>query len=204
MSTTPDPNTFLLGGGGKSATFPQIGATVTGKITQTPEVKQKTKMGSGDLEFWDNGDPKLQLVVTLQTDLRDPADDDDDGIRKLYVAGSKKPESKSMHAAVAAAVQNAKASGLEIGGTLTVRYISDGKSNTPGFNPPKQYDAHYVPAAADFLGTTPAVSAAPLAPLAPPPIAPAAAQPAAAAPPAMTQEQLAAYHAYVQSQQQSA
>jgi hypothetical protein len=180
MTQPTNPNDFLLGGAGKSASFHNVGDTVTGKIVTTPEVRQKTKMGTGEPEKWDNGDPKLQLVITLATDERDPHDPDDDGVRKLYVGGSKKPESHSMHAAVAAAVVTSGAKGLEVGGTLTVTYTGDGVSKTPGFNPPKQYSATYVPAAAGFLAAdqqtpAPAATAAPAtpAPAAAPAVAPA-------------------------------
>jgi hypothetical protein len=150
--TQQTAETFLLGGGGKSAKFENVGDSVTGTIASPPEVKQQTKMGTGDPLTWDNGDPKMQLVVALQTTLRE--DSDDDGIRNLYVKGSKKPESQSLHAAVAGAVAAAGAKGLDIGGTLTVTYIGNGVSTTVGFNPPKKYQATYkAPDASEFLGT---------------------------------------------------
>lgn len=161
---------FLLGGGGKSAKFETVGATVTGKIAASPQVRQQTDISSGAALTWDNGDPKMQLVVQLQT--TEHLDDEDDGMRNLYVKGSKDPASKSMHAAVAAAVQNAGAKGLEVGGTLTVKYVGDGVSKTRGFNPPKQYEATYrAPDASEFLGgatAQQAPAAEPVAPAAPP------------------------------------
>jgi hypothetical protein len=145
---------FLLGGGGKSARFETIGTTVTGTIAQPPQVRQQSHMETGVPLTWDNGDPKMQLVVQLQTTER--LDGDDDGMRNLYVKGSKDPSSKSLHAAVAGAVQAAGAKGLEVGATLTVQYIGDGVSKTKGFNPPKQYAAKYeAPNAAGFLGIQP-------------------------------------------------
>lgn len=150
MTTTAEQ--FLLGGAGKSAKFENIGATITGTISTPPEVKQQTDMTTGSPLTWDNGDPRMQLVVTLQTTLRD--DEDDDGLRKLYVKGSKDPSSQSLHAAVAGAVTAAGAKGLEIGGTLTVTYVGDGVAKTRGFNPPKKYQATYkAPDAAAYLGT---------------------------------------------------
>jgi hypothetical protein len=150
--TATSAEQFLLGGGGRSAKFDTVGASITGTVASAPEVKQQTDMSTGKPLTWDNGDPRLQLVVTLQTTLHDEADDD--GIRKLYVKGSKDPASKSLHAAVAGAVQAAGAKGLDIGGVLTVTYIGNGVSKTPGFNPPKQYQATYkAPDAGEFLGT---------------------------------------------------
>lgn len=161
---------FLLGAGGKSAKFDAVGVQVSGTIAQPPQVRQQTHMETGAPLTWDNGDPRMQLVVQLQTTER--ADADDDGIRNLYVKGSKDPSSKSLHAAVAGAVAGSGAKGLEVGGTLSVTYVGDGVSKTRGFNPPKQYEATYVPPnASDFLGTTPATqpgAAQATSPVAPP------------------------------------
>lgn len=151
MAHPNDPNAFLMGGGGKSAKFETHGATITGTVARMPELRQQTDMKTGEAEAWPNGDPKMQLVVALQTSELDPADPDDDGVRNLYVKGSVKAESKSMHAAVKEAVRRAGAKGLEVGGTLTVTYTGDGVSTTRGFDPPKQYEATYVSAAAGFL-----------------------------------------------------
>lgn len=188
MSTTTAEQ-FLLGGGGKSAKFENIGDSVTGTIAAPPEVKQQTKMGTGDPLTWDNGDPKMQLVVQLQTALRE--DTDDDGIRNVYVKGSKKPESQSLHAAVAGAVAAAGAKGLSVGGTLTVTYIGDGVPSAVGFNPPKRYQAIYkAPDASEFLGTAQGQVNTQTGEIAAPPAQPAA--PPAAGP---TPEQVAAVRA---------
>lgn len=181
---------FLLGGGGKSATFENVGDSITGTVEST-EVRQQTDISTGDPQTWPNGDPKMQLVVTLQTGQREDADDD--GLRSLYVKGSKKPGSRSMHDAVASAVRSSGAKGLEAGGTLTVTHDGEEPSSTRGFNPRKLYSAQYVAPdkaaqTGDFLGTAPA--------------APQQAQPAPAqAAGAPTPEQLAAFAAYQASQQ---
>lgn len=184
MST--NANDFLLGGGSASAKFEFINDTITGTITNQ-EVRQQTDIGNGEPLTWPNGDPRMQLVVTLQTDLRD--DDDDDGLRSLYVKGSKKPGSKSLHDAVAGAVRNAHAKGLQDGGTLTVTYVGDEPSSTRGFNPRKLYEATYkapdkAAQSGAYLGTTPD---------------PWANYPVAAAP-SVTPEQAAAFTAWQQSQ----
>lgn len=151
MTQQLDPDTFLMGSKSRSAKFESIGDIVQGTIATIPEVTQQTDLETGKPVTWDDGNPKMQLVVTLQTDLRDIDDEDDDGIRKLYVKGSKKPESKSLHAAVLAAVLTTGAKGLEVGGKLAVKYTGNGVSKTRGFNPPKQYTATYQPAAAAFF-----------------------------------------------------
>lgn len=169
---------FLLGGGGATAKFDAVGDTITGIITAT-DVTAQTDIGTGKILTWDDGSTRMQLVVTLQTDLRD--DEDDDGLRKLYVKGSKKAGSQSLHDAVATAVRSVGARSLEIGGKLTVSYIGDEPAKTRGFNDRKLYSGSYqapdkAAAAAGFLGTEPAASPA----AAPAPVQPAAAPPAPA------------------------
>lgn len=147
---TSEANAFLLGSGGKSAKFDQPGAGISGTVVDM-EVRDQTDLATGKILAWDNGETKKQLVVTLQTDEREPGDTEDDGIRKVYVKGSRKPESQSLHAAVAGAIRAAGAKNLEVGGTLSIVYIGDGVATTKGFNPPKQYQATYESPAAGFL-----------------------------------------------------
>ena len=163
-----DASDFLMGGGSASAFAKDdpVGTTVTGKIVST-EVRQQTDIEKGTPLTWDNGDPRMQLVVTLATDLR--TDGDDDGQRAIYVKGSKAVGSKSLHDAVRAAVQDAGAKGLEPGGTLTVQFIGTEPSKTRGFNDRKLWAAKYVAPdkAAEtggFLGTTDTTQAAPSGP----------------------------------------
>jgi hypothetical protein len=140
-----DANSFLMGGGGApTAKFPTPGTTVGGRITEPPKVEQQRDIQSGEQKFWSNGDPMMQLVVTVQTDQRDPAIEDDDGRRRIFVKGQ-------MKNAVADAVRAAGARGLEVGGTLHVRYTHDGEQTKRGFSAPKQYAAKYVPAAQNEL-----------------------------------------------------
>lgn len=138
MSIDTTVNDFLTGGGGKSVFFKEIGDSIKGTVISA-EAAQQTDM-DGTPKSWDDGNPMMQVIVTLQTDLSE--DDDDDGKRKLYVKGSKKPESQSLAAAVAGALTKVKAK-LEVGGTLAVKYIGDGVAKTRGFNAPKLYTAAY-------------------------------------------------------------
>lgn len=141
---TTDPNSFLMASGAKSAKFPTPGTKITGTIEDLA-VTQQTDMG-GAPKHWDNGDPMMQLVVTLATDERDPDDAEDDGIRKLYLKGGNKPTTSQ--GAVAAAVKTAGAKGLAEGGKLSVKYTGDGEPTQRGFSPPKEYAAKYEPPAA--------------------------------------------------------
>jgi hypothetical protein len=172
--TPPSADDFLLNGSGpsrkgRSASFLTVGASITGTITEKPTTKQKNDPDTGLPSVWPNGDPVWQIVVPLQTTLRSAevaatADGGvDDGVRYLYIAGSRKPESKSLHVAVAEAVRAVGAPGLEVGGQLTVTYIGNGPKspNAPAVaQAPKQYSAVYVAAAnALLMGSAPAAAA---------------------------------------------
>lgn len=151
MSHDTNPSyDFFAGGGAPAAKFPATGASVSGIITEEPQMSQQTDP-SGELKTWQDGNPMMQLVVTLKTEQRDPAIEDDDGSRRVFIKGQ-------MRNAVQTAVKNAKSKGLDIGGTLTVTYTHDGERSNPAFSPPKQYVAQYVPPKSDggaaFLGTT--------------------------------------------------
>jgi hypothetical protein len=129
------------------------GRVVDSRIAQQLDIKTMEPLA------WSNGDPKLQLVVTLQTALRE--DGEDDGLRNLYVKGAQKPGSRSLHAAVADAVRASGAKELEKGGTLTVRYEADEPNAAPGLSDRKLYGATFQrptgsEASGTYLGTAPA------------------------------------------------
>lgn len=196
----PSADAFLLGGGGQSASFEATGDSVTGTVEST-EVRQQTDFQSGQPKTWDDGSPVMQLVVSLQTGQRE--DNDDDGVRKVYVKGSKKPGSQSLHDAVATAVRQSGAKGLEEGGTLTVTYTGDEPPKTRGMSPRKLYSATYVAPdkaaqTGDFLGTAPTGQ-----PQQAPATAPAPAAQPAAAPQQGSPEQAAAFQAWLATQQQA-
>ena len=187
----------IAGEGGNAFSFENPGDQVTGKIKNLEEVQQ-TDIKDNTPLFWDNGQPKMMYRVTLQTELRDPSNPDDDGHRDIYLRGSRKQGCKSSLAAVLDAVRAATGgTELEPGGVLTMQYTGDGVPSQRGFNAPKQYAASYqrpamnlgAPAAAPTPTAAPAAAPAPQAQQLPPAPAPA---PAAAGP---TAEQVAALKA---------
>lgn len=149
-------DTFSLGGNtGNSFSFgkqgAQPGASITGTVLDMAEV-QRTNFDTKAPEFWDNGDPKMQYRVTLQTELRDPANQYDDGKRELYLDGRRKVNdngTKSRLFAVLDAVRQATGSdNLQRGATLSVTWVSG-----MGFaGDPRNYEATYQPPAMN-LGT---------------------------------------------------
>lgn len=130
-----DPDDLLMGGGVPSCTFPDVGTTWKGEVL-SKETQQQRDFTTGEKKFWDDGNPMLQVCITLQTDADDPEVDDDDGRRKLYVKGA-------MLKAIQGAVRTAGAKTIEEGGTLAVKYTGDGTPSKKGLNPPKQYEAQY-------------------------------------------------------------
>ena len=145
-----DVSSFLAPSGIPAAKFPAIGTTVTGKIVAPAEVQQQSEIGSGKPLFFDDGKPRMQLVITIQTDQRDPEISDDDGKRRVFVTGTKASEGGGM----LGAFKRAGITDVQVGGTLTVTYTHDGARTSPAYSPPKQYEVTYAPpnAAAGFLG----------------------------------------------------
>lgn len=142
----PDPETFLMGESVPSASFLQFGASVTGIICEQPKLNQQRDFTTRELKTWDDGNPMMQLVVTLQTEEIDEKIEDDDGRRRIYIKSN-------MKKAVADAVRRAKAKDLAIGGKLTVTYTENGTPSQRGSQPPKLYSAVYVPPTTNFLNS---------------------------------------------------
>ena len=164
MTQNRDANSILMGGGGAPrAKFTNHGDTVTGRITAISEPYQEREYdqnnpGGGAPKFYPkSGDPIMTFNVDLATTERDPSVEDDDGTRRVYMDG------RRIKDAVRAGIRNAGASGLEIGGQLTIAYVGD---EVPGdARSGKKYQVTYVSAANTALmgGQTPAP--APAAPL---------------------------------------
>jgi hypothetical protein len=123
----------LLEGGGASFKFDTIGKTAKGTVVAAT-AQQQTDFQSGKPLTWDDGNPRMQLVITLATDERDPDDPTDDGERRIFAKGE-------MLKAIKAALRAANAE-LAEGGTLAVKYTGDGEAER-GKNPPKLYAAEY-------------------------------------------------------------
>lgn len=162
----------LASGGSASFPFQSVGDSVTGKILNLEELQQ-TDLQTGEVKTFTNGQPMMMYRVELQTNLRDG--EMDDGVRSVYLKGSKKPESHSSLAAVLQAVLTATGrAALTVGGTLTLTYTGDGVAKGRGFSAPKQYSAQY---AAPSVSLDPQPAAAPQAPAPVPPTPAAPASP---------------------------
>ncbi|GAB2952080.1 hypothetical protein GCM10027280_45600 [Micromonospora polyrhachis] len=135
-----DANDLLMGGGIKSAAFPdqQYGTTVGGPIVREPQVRQQTDFDSGKPKVYDDGKPVMQIIVHVKTTQRDPMTPTDDGVRALYLRGQ-------IQQAVRDAVRAAGAPGLLVGGELHVTYVRDEPNSRGRGKPKKVYEARYTP-----------------------------------------------------------
>ena len=140
---------ILNSSGIKGFKFEQPGASVIGTVIEA-EARQVTNFDSGEAEFWDDGNKKMQIRITMQTTERDPMDPEDDGRRAVYV----KTWGAQMEA-LRRAVKNSGADDILPGGTFGATYTGDGerKAGQRGF-PPKMYDYTYQPPSATggYLG----------------------------------------------------
>jgi len=86
----PDPNSLFATKSVPSISFKdsKIGDSFTGTITDI-ETAQVRDFETNEPKFWDDGNPQLQVVLTLATDYIDDTIDGDDGSRKLYLVGQK-------------------------------------------------------------------------------------------------------------------
>lgn len=138
------------------------GEEIDGTIVERDVTQQReyVKDEVGELLWWVNRKPKAlpeaaaraqglteddavtQLVLTLQTSMRDPKIDDDDGQRRVYIKG------RRFDTAIRDALKRAGAKKLAEGGRLRVRFTDwDPESQNPK-NPAKMYVAKYEPPAA--------------------------------------------------------
>jgi hypothetical protein len=123
-----------MSGGVTSAKFDKIGTVIKGTIVREPELQQQRDIKDGKPLTFDDGSPRMQVKVILQTEAKDDADDN--GERAVYLKSG-------LLKAVQAAIKKAGEKGLAINGLLSIKYVKDGEQKTKGFNPPKVYAAKY-------------------------------------------------------------
>lgn len=134
----------LTSGGGKSLfTADSVpGETHSGKIVSL-DVRQTTDFQTGQPQTWDDGTPKMQLVVSLQTDEHDNVDDD--GLRACYIKLWGLQRTSLMDAVRAAGGRKAS-DVLTPGAVFQATFTGLGESKTRGFSAPKLYAYVITPA----------------------------------------------------------
>lgn len=124
----------LLRGNPSAAKFAAPGDTIEGFVKDW-EVKLVLK-DNGEPDLFPSGDPKYQINIRIQTNLRDPQVEEDDGERTLYAKSY-------MFAAVKQAIAASGAPDLEKGGWIRVTYTEDGVKKNPMHSAPKLFAAEY-------------------------------------------------------------
>jgi hypothetical protein len=136
-------NEFLMSGGAKAFSFDNLGDMVEGEIVSMAK-RQQTSLDTGKPQYWDNGDPKMMVVVVLHTSLSES--DEDDGNRSVYLRGGNfdvaSGKGTASATAVREAVKRAGAPGLETGGRLAIKWTGLAPKKG-GFSPAKLYSATY-------------------------------------------------------------
>lgn len=185
--TTPNPFADIdsaLHGGSKSFfnKYSEPGDTVTGTITKV-DVKQVTNYKTKEPEFFPSGDPKKQVILTLQTSLREDADDD--GKRSVYIPlwGGKKA---ALADAMRAAGMKEASTALALGNTFTARFVGEERRHGEDGSYTEKIYEYAIQAASTAALNEAMAPAAPVAPAAPAP----APQPAAPAPAAQAPQQV--------------
>lgn len=173
-----------LHGGSKSFfnQYSKPGDTVTGTITKV-DVKQVTNYKTKEPEFFPSGDPKKQVILTLQTSLREDADDD--GKRSVYIPlwGGKKA---ALADAMRAAGMKEASTALALGNTFTARFVGEERKHGKDGSYTEKIYEYAIQAASTAALNEAMAPAAPVAPAAPAP----APQPAAPAPAAQAPQQV--------------
>jgi hypothetical protein len=141
-------NFFSGSGGGAYAKFPNVGDTIVGTIVTVHPPEPQT-----DFETQAPIEGKFQVRIDLQTELRDPDMDNDDGMRTVYVKGW-------MTGAIADALHAANAKDPQPGAKLTITRTGNAPPRRPGIQGAYQYSAVYEPAGSFFASGPQTVTAA--------------------------------------------
>lgn len=135
-----DAKSFIMGSSNPGFSFVNVGDAIMGTLLKDPEIRQMKVWRNGkptdELAVWPSGDPKMQLVLSLQTDFRNYEgikDPDravpDDGKRTVYVNG------RHRELALRRAVQDAGVDWMARGGKYWERFLGDDMTSTAGIKP---------------------------------------------------------------------
>lgn len=135
----------------------QPGEVVAGTITKA-EVRQVHDYNSSEPEFWDNGDPKLQLQVVVQTGQTDPAIENDTGERAIYIKWWGEQRQNLL-----AALRAADDTDVRVGGQFMAKFAGIKPNSNPRLNDVKVYEYAYEKPGAGVAGLAAPPSAGPSA-----------------------------------------
>lgn len=112
-----------------------VKGTFRGGQVLSKTISNQTDMANGQVRTWDDGSPRKQMVLLLQTSER--ADPQDNGQRQLFIKGD-------LPRACREAFQAAGAGDIEIGSWVYAAWVDDKPAKKPGFNASKIYKVTYA------------------------------------------------------------
>jgi len=133
--------------GGKGC---EVGSKISGTVISAGREQQRD-FDTGAFLEWDNGDPRMESVVVLQTDLRDPSRENDDGRRALHLRGGNYEVAEgSGQAGEKALLEAINKTGIRVdaGVKLTAAITGMAKATGRGRNPAKLWSFKLEPAPA--------------------------------------------------------
>ena len=117
----------------KGAKFERPGDRISG-IIEKVTANQVRDFNTKQPAFWQDGSPKLQVLVTINTGVTDPNVEDDDGYRTVYIKGWGEQRRAWLDAIRRAGLH--KASDIKPGDRFTAVFTGYGQSSN-GMQPPK-------------------------------------------------------------------
>jgi hypothetical protein len=148
MSNIQDVDKVAGGGGGPIWGGASVGEgdEITGVIIDVI-ASQQTDMETKMPKFYPDGNPMMQLVFTLQTSLRDPNVEDDDGTRRIFAKrGKDEAKGYPMLNAITKALDKHKVKvSQSLGGTLRIKCFGNGTPTVKGYQGTKLFKATFEP-----------------------------------------------------------
>lgn len=120
----------------KGAKFEQPGTSVSG-IIENVTANQIRDFKSSQPKFFDDGQPQMQVLVTINTGVTDPMVEDDDGRRTVYIKGFGLQRRAWLQALHNAGLR--KAAEVRPGDRFTATFTGFGEAK-PGMNAPKLFE----------------------------------------------------------------
>lgn len=145
----------LLDGGPGKPSWGGKGTPIGAKITGVPVEMESTQQRNleGGLLFFDDGKPRMQLVITLQTSMRSEDIQDDDGQRRVFAKGGADPSKGKKGLPMLNALRKAQkdaGSKIEVGGgILSVEFMGEDEPAKKGNNGTKLWVATWTPSKVD-------------------------------------------------------
>lgn len=154
MSDSDGVRDLLDGGPGKPSWGGKgtpIGAKIVGVPSEMVSTQQRNM--EGDPLFFEDGKPRMQLVITLKTSMRDEKIEDDDGERRIFAKGGAAPSKGKKGLPMLNALRLAqKEAGSKIevgGGVLELEYMGEDEPAKKGQNGTKLWVAKWTPSKVD-------------------------------------------------------